>query len=198
MARFAAALALVALLAGTAAAQNLNLNLLKGTGGSLIPPSNVGVFVTQVAQSEFSTVAAKDKTGFLSTFGFTFANSGPTTPGTILTFQNDGNFEFDIPTVGTATGSFSLYVCNSRVRGNGAVIGTFLDATQTPPALVFRQVSTQIWKTRTALYLAAQFIDATGAPTNKFFVKLDTAASQGSALTTRTSQANTLCGFQSI
>ena len=87
MARFAAALALVALLAGSAAAQNLNLALVKGQGGSLIPPSNVGVFTTQIAQSEFATVAAKDKTGFLSRFGFTFANSQPITPGVILTFQ---------------------------------------------------------------------------------------------------------------
>ena len=70
---------------------------------------------------------------------------------------------------------------------------------QTPPALVFRQVLTQLWKTRNAVYVAAQFINADGTlATQKFFAKLDAAASQGSALTTQTSQANTLCGFQTI
>ena len=51
MARLTATLALVALLAGCAAAQNLNLNLVTGPGASLTPPSVVGSYKGPIAVS---------------------------------------------------------------------------------------------------------------------------------------------------
>ena len=117
MARLATVAALVALLAGSAAAQNLNLNLVKGTGGSLTPASVVGSYRGPVASNEFATIASKDKSGFLSTYGFTFTNSQPSNPGFIYNFANDGNFEFvgdllinGVLTPTTLTGAFRLFV----------------------------------------------------------------------------------------
>ena len=113
MARFAATLALVALLAGCAAAQNLNLNLVTGPGASLTPPSVVGSYKGPIANNEFATIASKDRSGFLSQFGFTFPNSQPSQPGFVYNFQNDGNFIFAGTVNGaplTLTGAFRLFV----------------------------------------------------------------------------------------
>ena len=64
MARLAVALALVALLAGPAAAQQaLNLNLVKGPGATLSPALVVGSYKGPITEAEFNTPAFDDKTG---------------------------------------------------------------------------------------------------------------------------------------
>lgn len=62
---------------------------------------------------------------------------------------------------------------------------------------------TQVYRTRTAQYLAAQFFNANGTPvadgTGKFIVKLDPTISFDNVLTRQTpSLANADCGFIQI
>ena len=87
MARLAAALALVALLAATAAAQGgPNLNLLKGAGASLIPNSNVGFYTASVSPTELKTLVAKDRTKFLTTYQFALSPTARGAPGSTFEF----------------------------------------------------------------------------------------------------------------
>ena len=119
------------LLAGGAAGQTLgakafNLNMMKGAGASLVPNSAVGVYTPVASPFEFSALKARDRTGFLQTWGFSFENSAPPRPGTVLTFNRDGNFEFEARVNGArvaATGQFVLHVCNSvRFKGGGGAV----------------------------------------------------------------------------
>ena len=96
MARLAVALALMALLAGPAAAQQaLNLNLIKGPGATLAPASVVGAYRGPITEAEFNTLAFNDKTGLFSNFDFSFDNSKPTFGQSfVYKFQSDGKFAF--------------------------------------------------------------------------------------------------------
>lgn len=163
MARVALVLALAALLAPAALAQTAFNQLVKGPGASGIPASVVGVYRGTVSENEFNTILAKDKSGFLSTYGYTFTNSQPSQPGFLYSFQNNGAFSFSgIPATGpnagmmlTLNGAFRLFVCNTAIKGQAQVAGVLEDPTS-PGDFAFARLLVQTYKTSTGYFLAAQ------------------------------------------
>lgn len=202
-------LQLLLLSPGGASAQSLVLNPVSGLGASLTPPSLVGIYDNLLTTTEFDNVLANDRSGFLRQWDFTYANSVTSAtgfpPGTTFTIESKGRTTISVPGASPPlpVGTNILYVCNSAVRGQAAVVSAFTDASLSPPALVYRQSVAQVLRTNDATYLAMQYFDPDGNPSapvagspDKIFAKWDASASAGSDLTSRTGAAGTTrCGF---
>ena len=128
-------------------------------------------------------------------------HSQPTTPGTVISFGSNGLVNFAVPaTVNTnattATGNYNLFICNQKIKGQFAQVGTFTFSPQVPPQ--FAQLICQGYQTSTNKYIFAQFINPDGTLGLKFVGRLNTGLSSAGELTQQTSKASTQCGYSTI